>query len=184
MRRRAPARHGRAPTRSGQAGQAGAVGLPCASELRPSGRAVRWRGGLPCTGELPCHGIGISGELRCYAGGHSRPSCAGVGLPYIGIPCHGGGRDGTDKWVPPEIYKKTPNNWVCPFFDLITCMLCHVSTDNGVHLSEIVLAGLNRTISAHRNEFAQNRWFFAISPNIGGFKYFPRKCGGFLELTL
>jgi hypothetical protein len=60
---------------------------------------------------------------------------------------------------PTKIYKKTPNSWVYPFFDLITCMLCHVSTDNGVHLSENVLASLNRTISAHWNEFAQNRWF-------------------------
>jgi hypothetical protein len=30
----------------------------------------------------------------------------------------------------------------------------------------------------------QNRWFFAISPDTGGSKYFTRKCGGFLELTL
>jgi hypothetical protein len=68
--------------------------------------------------------------------------------------------DGTDKWIPPEIYKKTPNSWVYLFFDLITCMLCHVSTDSGVCLSEIVLVCLNQTISAHWNEFAQNRWFF------------------------
>jgi hypothetical protein len=50
-------------------------------------------------------------------------------------------------------------------------------------MSEIVLCRLKTRISAHCNEFAQNRLFFAISPNSGGFKYFPRKCGGFLELT-
>jgi hypothetical protein len=91
--------------------------------------------------------------------------------------------DGTDKCPPPEIYKKIPNSWVCLFFDLITCMLCHVSTDSGVCLSEIVLISLNRTISTHWNEFVQNWWFFAISSNTDGSKYFPRKCDGFLKLT-
>jgi hypothetical protein len=62
-------------------------------------------------------------------------------------------------------------------------MLCHVSTDSGVFLSEIVLTGQNRTISAHWNEFTQNRWFFAISSNTDGSKYFTRKCDDFLELT-
>jgi hypothetical protein len=47
-----------------------------------------------------------------------------------------------------------------------------------------VLASRNWIISAYCNEFAQNRWFFAISPNSGGSKYFPHKCGGYLELTL
>jgi hypothetical protein len=30
----------------------------------------------------------------------------------------------------------------------------------------------------------QNWWFFAILPNSGGSKYFPHKCGGFLELII
>jgi hypothetical protein len=55
---------------------------------------------------------------------------------------------------------------------------------SGPLLSEIMLIHLNLTISAHWNEFTQNRCFFAISLNTGGSKYFPRKCGGFLELTL
>jgi hypothetical protein len=50
-------------------------------------------------------------------------------------------------------------------------------------MSEIVLSRLKTRISAHCNEFSQNWWFFAISPNVGGFAYFPHKCGGFLELT-
>jgi hypothetical protein len=54
---------------------------------------------------------------------------------------------------------------------------------SGPLLSEIVLIHLNLTISAHWDKFTQNRWFFAISLNIGGSKYFTRKCGGFLELT-
>jgi hypothetical protein len=125
-RRRAPARHGRAPARSSQAGQAGAVGLPCAGELRPSGRAgsarARWPPlrrsaspalesaspassgqarrvgavGLHCAGELRPSGTGGKcagvGELRRCAGGRGRPSCASVGLPYVGIPCYGEGR--------------------------------------------------------------------------------------------
>jgi hypothetical protein len=51
-------------------------------------------------------------------------------------------------------------------------MVCHISTDSGVCYSacqKIGLIGLNRTVSAHWNEFAQNRWIFAISPNTGGF---------------
>jgi hypothetical protein len=55
--------------------------------------------------------------------------------------------------------------------------------DSGVYLSEIVLVGFNSTINAYWNEFAQNRWIFAISRNTGGFAYFPHKYGGFLELT-
>jgi hypothetical protein len=51
-------------------------------------------------------------------------------------------------------------------------------------MSEIVLSRLKTRISAHCNKFLQDRWFFAISPNSGGFAYFPRKCGSFLELTL
>jgi hypothetical protein len=62
-------------------------------------------------------------------------------------------------------------------------MLCHVSTDSGVFLSEIVLTGQNRTISAHWNEFTQNRWFFAISSNTGGSKYFTPKCDGFFGIA-
>jgi hypothetical protein len=50
-------------------------------------------------------------------------------------------------------------------------------------MSEIVLCQLKIRISAHWNQFTQKRWFFAISMNTGGSKYFPRKCGGFLELT-
>jgi hypothetical protein len=50
-------------------------------------------------------------------------------------------------------------------------------------MSEIVLSRLKMRISAHCNEFPQNRWIFAILPNTGGSKYFPHKCGGFLELT-
>jgi hypothetical protein len=50
-------------------------------------------------------------------------------------------------------------------------------------MSEIVLTGVNQTISADWNQFAQYQWFFAISSNSGGFAYFPHKCGGFLELT-
>jgi hypothetical protein len=50
-------------------------------------------------------------------------------------------------------------------------------------LLEIVSIRINSIISAYWDEFAQNRWIFAISPNTGGSKYFPRKCGGFLELT-
>jgi hypothetical protein len=46
-----------------------------------------------------------------------------------------------------------------------------------------VLNGFNSKISAHCHEFSQNRWFFAILPNSGGFANFPHKCGGFLELT-
>jgi hypothetical protein len=30
---------------------------------------------------------------------------------------------------------------------------------------------------------SSNRWFFAILRNIGGFAYFPLKCGGFLEFS-
>jgi hypothetical protein len=90
----------------------------------------------------------------------------------------------SDKWVPSKIYKDTPNSLVCLIFDLSTSTLCHVSTDSGVYLSEIVLTQLKARISTHCNEFSQNRWFFAILPNSGGFKYFPHKCGGFLELTL
>jgi hypothetical protein len=55
--------------------------------------------------------------------------------------------------------------------------------NSGVYLSEIVLVGFNLTISAHWNEFVQNRWIFAISRNTIGFVYFRHKCGGFLELT-
>jgi hypothetical protein len=51
-------------------------------------------------------------------------------------------------------------------------------------MSEIVFSRLKTRISAHCNEFSQNRWFFTISRNSGGFAYFPHKCGGFLELTL
>jgi hypothetical protein len=54
--------------------------------------------------------------------------------------------------------------------------------DSGVCLS--VLIGLNRAISAHQNEFMQNRWFFAILSNTGASKYFARKYGDFLKLTL
>jgi hypothetical protein len=61
-------------------------------------------------------------------------------------------------------------------------MVCHVSIDNGICLLEIVLVSLNRTISAHWNEFVQNQWFFVISPNTDGSKYFPRKCGGFFGI--
>jgi hypothetical protein len=50
--------------------------------------------------------------------------------------------------------------------------------------SQIVLNGFTSTVSAHCNKFSQNRWFFAILPNSGGFANFPHKCGGFLELTL
>jgi hypothetical protein len=93
--------------------------------------------------------------------------------------------DRNDKWVPPQKFTKSPLIVGSVYFsDLITCMLCHVSTDSGVCLSEIVLIGLNRTISAHWNKFVQNRRFFAILSNTGGSKYFTRKCGGFLELTL
>jgi hypothetical protein len=46
-----------------------------------------------------------------------------------------------------------------------------------------VLTSLNFTSSAHWNESPQNWWIFAISPNTGGSKYFPHKCGGFLKLT-
>jgi hypothetical protein len=46
-----------------------------------------------------------------------------------------------------------------------------------------VLTSLNFIISAHCNEFSQNRWFFAISPNSGGFAYFPHKCGGFFGIN-
>jgi hypothetical protein len=55
--------------------------------------------------------------------------------------------------------------------------------DSGVYLSEIVFVKFNSRINAHWNEFAQNRWIFAISRNIDGFAYFPHKCGGFLKLT-
>jgi hypothetical protein len=58
-----------------------------------------------------------------------------------------------------------------------------IHVDYGVYLSEIVLVGFNLTISAHWNEFAQNRWIFAISRNTGGFAYFSHKCGSFLKLT-
>jgi hypothetical protein len=51
-------------------------------------------------------------------------------------------------------------------------------------MSEIVLSRLKTRISAYCNEFSQNRWFFAILPNSGGFANFPHKCDGFLELTL
>jgi hypothetical protein len=47
-----------------------------------------------------------------------------------------------------------------------------------------VLSRVKTRISAHWNKFAQNWWFFAISPNTGCFANFPLKCGGFLELTL
>jgi hypothetical protein len=50
--------------------------------------------------------------------------------------------------------------------------ICHISTDSGPSWSEIVLADRNWTISAYCNEFPQNWWISAISPNIGGFKYF------------
>jgi hypothetical protein len=50
-------------------------------------------------------------------------------------------------------------------------------------ISEIVLSRLKTRISAHCNKFSQNRWFFAILPNSGGFPNFPHKCDGFLELT-
>jgi hypothetical protein len=46
-----------------------------------------------------------------------------------------------------------------------------------------VLSRLKTRISAYWNEFTQNRWFFAILRNTGGFAYFPHKYGGFLELT-
>jgi hypothetical protein len=65
----------------------------------------------------------------------------------------------------------------------VQALSCHASTDSEVCLSEIVLVGLNRTINAYWNKFAQNRWFYAISSNTGGSKYFARKYGGFLELT-
>jgi hypothetical protein len=42
---------------------------------------------------------------------------------------------------------------------------CHVDTDSGTPGSEIVLIGLNSIISAHWNEFTQNRWIFAILRN-------------------
>jgi hypothetical protein len=44
---------------------------------------------------------------------------------------------------------------------------------------------LNSTISANWNEFPQNWWIFAILPNTGDSKYFPRKYGDFfLEISL
>jgi hypothetical protein len=46
-----------------------------------------------------------------------------------------------------------------------------------------MLNGFNSTISAHWNEFVQNRWIFAILPNSGGSKYFPHKCGDFFRIN-
>jgi hypothetical protein len=165
--RRAPAKRARrpplrrspshAPVSSGQAGGqcAGTAALPCAGRHPGELRPSR-RGGLPCAGRPP---------LRRHP------------LPWRRK------RIEMTSGSPPEIYKKSPHSWVCLFFDLITCMLCHVITDSGVCLSKIMLIDLNRTISAHWNKFAQNRCFFAISSNTGGSKYFTRKCGGFLKLT-
>jgi hypothetical protein len=50
-------------------------------------------------------------------------------------------------------------------------------------MSEIVLSRLKTKISAHCNESPQNRWIFTISPNTGGYKYFPHKCGGFFGIN-
>jgi hypothetical protein len=61
--------------------------------------------------------------------------------------------------------------------------LCLATSARGSLQLEIVLSRLKTRISAHCNEFSQNRCFFAISPNSGGFAYFPHKCGDFLELT-
>jgi hypothetical protein len=55
---------------------------------------------------------------------------------------------------------------------------------SGVHVVRKLVKAAKSRISAHWNEFAQNRWIFAISRNTGGFAYFLHKCGGFLELTL
>jgi hypothetical protein len=45
------------------------------------------------------------------------------------------------------------------------------------------LTWLNSKINTHWNESPQNWWIFVILPNTSGSKYFPHKCGGFLELT-
>jgi hypothetical protein len=76
-----------------------------------------------------------------------------------------------------KVYKITQSRYV-------QALAYHISTDSGVCLSQIVLVGLNRMISAHWNEIAQNQWFFEISLNTGGSKYFQRKCGGFLKFSL
>jgi hypothetical protein len=58
----------------------------------------------------------------------------------------------TGRWVPQKVYKQTQNRYD-------QAPLCHASTDSGPHRSEIMLSQLKTRISAHWNEFAQNRWF-------------------------
>jgi hypothetical protein len=65
----------------------------------------------------------------------------------------------------------------------LTDSACHISMTMGPDRSEVVLSWVNMRISEYWNESPQNRWFFAISHNIGGFAYFPLKCGGFLEFS-
>jgi hypothetical protein len=79
-----------------------------------------------------------------------------------------------------KIYKKNPILNSVSSFDRFS--VPH-QPDNGPHQSEIGLSRVKTRISAHWNKFAQNWWFFAISPNTGCFANFPLKCGGFLELT-
>jgi hypothetical protein len=86
--------------------------------------------------------------------------------PPAPFPCSGelprwipvrGEEEGADKWVPPRIYKKIPNSWVCLFFDLDYIYVVPRQPGCGSLLSEIVSIRLNLTISTHWNEFTQNQ---------------------------
>jgi hypothetical protein len=139
------------------------------------------RAWIPASHGQRTFGAGARGRSRGGRCPKQGRSAAGAG--------EGGGRSRGGCRRPPEQGRALPeqdnlgNGKIRNIEVLFVKSTCHVSTDSGPLLSEIMLIHLSSTISAYWNKFVQNRWFFAISPNTGCFANFRRKCGGFLELT-
>jgi hypothetical protein len=111
--------------------------------------------------------------------------CSGVGLRRPHVPWWVptvewvGEEEGSDKWPSSKIYQKTLI--VSSVYFYLDFM--HVVPHQRVYLSDIMLVWFNSTISAHWNEFAQNRWIFAISRNTDGFAYLPTEMWWFLDFS-